>query len=121
MNETKEGASVMTQKETEEALKKLETKIHHNLAHDIFEGKSLEYILYSLHKIRSSHPARNPSELENWKMLLQDTENMIQSQYSREHLYADKNYWSIRNMKNQAFLFSHSTTFPPAAAVFSPG
>ena len=24
-------------------------------------------------------------------------------------------------MKNQAFLFSHSTTFPPAAAVFSPG
>lgn len=121
MNETKESLSGITQWEIEKALKILEKEAPHELAYEMFEWKSLEYISYSLHKIRSSHPVRNIWELENWKKLLQDTENILQKKYPIEFLYSDKNYWNIRNLKNQAFLFSHPTVFPPTAATFSPG
>lgn len=91
-----------------------------NLAREIFEWKPLSEVVFSLEKMRNAGIASDKNRIKNWRNLVDETLKMVEENFQNEReKHKNPDYWRLRNLSRQAFLFDKAGS-EPNIALFSP-
>lgn len=77
-------------------------------------------MVFSLEKMRNAGIASDKNRIKNWRNLVDETLKMVEENFQNEReKHKNPDYWRLRNLSRQAFLFDKAGS-EPNIALFSP-